>query len=286
MNKRISSLILAVIATSTMMATTTTDGARGVIQRLIGDRADDITISEMPSPNGLDVYEVNATDGRLEIGGSSQSAICYAFHKYLREACNSMTTWSGSSMQLPERWNDYCAKGSSPYKLRYFLNVCTYGYTAPYWDWARWESEIDWMALHGVNMPLASVAAEAIAERVWIKLGLTKEEVRDFFTAPAYLPRHRMGNLNKWDGPLSDEWQQSQIELQHKIIDRMRQLGMEPVAPAFAGFVPMAFAQKHPEIKCKHLRWGGFDESLNAFVLPPDSPICGTLGRMVVQEWE
>ena len=79
-------MILAVIATSTMMATTTTDGARGVIQRLIGDRADDITISEMPSPNGLDVYEVNATDGRLEIGGSSQSAICYAFHKYLREA--------------------------------------------------------------------------------------------------------------------------------------------------------------------------------------------------------
>lgn len=286
MNKRISSLILAVIATSTMMATTTTDGARGVIQRLIGDRADDITISEMPSPNGLDVYEVNATDGRLEIGGSSQSAICYAFHKYLREACNSMTTWSGSSMQLPERWNDYCAKGSSPYKLRYFLNVCTYGYTAPYWDWARWESEIDWMALHGVNMPLASVAAEAIAERVWIKLGLTKEEVRDFFTAPAYLPWHRMGNLNKWDGPLSDEWQQSQIELQHKIIDRMRQLGMEPVAPAFAGFVPMAFAQKHPEIKCKHLRWGGFDESLNAFVLPPDSPFFETIGRMFIQEWE
>ncbi len=27
----------------------------------------------------------------------------------------------------------------------------------PYWDWERWEKEIDWMAVHGINMPLALV---------------------------------------------------------------------------------------------------------------------------------
>lgn len=95
-------------------------------------------------------------------------------------------------------------------------------------------------------MPLATVASEAIAERVWLQMGLTKEETREFFTAPAHLPWHRMGNLNTWDGALSDEWQKSQIELQHQIINRMRELGMQPIAPAFAGFVPMAFAEKHP----------------------------------------
>ena len=76
-----------------------------------------------------------------------------------------------------------------------------------------------------------------------------------------------MGNLNTWDGPLSDEWQKSQIELQHQIINRMRELGMQPIAPAFAGFVPMAFAEKHPDIKFKHLKWGGFDDKFNAYVL-------------------
>ena len=78
------------------------------------------------------------------------------------------------------------------------------------------------MALYGVNMPLATVASEAIAERVWLRMGLTKEEIREFFTAPAHLPWHRMGNLNKWDGPLSDEWQEGQIAMQHKILARMR----------------------------------------------------------------
>ena len=26
-----------------------------------------------------------------------------------------------------------------------------------WWDWARWERELDWMALHGINLPLAFV---------------------------------------------------------------------------------------------------------------------------------
>ncbi len=56
----------------------------------------------------------------------------------------------------------------------------------PYWDWERWEKEIDRMALYGVNMPLATVASEAIAERVWLRMGLNKEEIREFFTAPAH----------------------------------------------------------------------------------------------------
>lgn len=28
-------------------------------------------------------------------------------------------------------------------------------YSMAYWDWDRWEAEIDWMALHGINLPLA-----------------------------------------------------------------------------------------------------------------------------------
>jgi alpha-N-acetylglucosaminidase len=197
-----------------------------------------------------------------------------------------MVTWGGKNLDLPEVWPDWQEKAVSPYKFRYFLNVCTFGYTAPYWDWDRWSEELDWMALHGVNMPLASVASEAIARRVWVKMGLTEEEADAFFTGPAHLPWHRMGNLNVFDGPLDSEWHEDQIALQHKILDKMRSLGMEPVAPAFAGFVPPAFMEKHPEIKANQLTWGGFDISCNACVLAPDSPYFQEIGKLFIQEWE
>jgi hypothetical protein len=41
-------------------------------------------------------------------------------------------------------------------------------------------------------------------------------------------------------GPLSDNWQQATLVLQHKILERMRAFGMIPVLPAFAGHVPRA----------------------------------------------
>jgi len=31
--------------------------------------------------------------------------------------------------------------------------ACSYSMT--FWDWERWEAEIDWMALQGINLPLA-----------------------------------------------------------------------------------------------------------------------------------
>lgn len=261
--------------------------AKQVIERQIGDKVNGISFQQIEPVDGKETFEVEAKDGKLTLKGNSTVALCYAFHTYLREACHTMKTWGGEHAECPASWPDYTLKKqTTPYDLRYFLNVCTYGYTTPYWDWARWEKEIDWMALRGVNMPLATVASEAIAERVWLQMGLTKDEIRAFFTAPAHLPWHRMGNLNTWDGPLTDEWQQSQIELQHQIIHRMRELGMQPIAPAFAGFVPMAFAEKNPDTKFKHLKWGGFDDKFNAYVLPPDSPFFEEIGKRFIQEWE
>lgn len=272
---------------SPIMADEVEEPAWQVIHRQFGDCTKNICLKLTDCLDGKDCFSVEASGGVLTIEGSSQVALCYAFRRYMQEACGSMVTWSGSHVVLPEMWPNYrMPLQATPYALRYFLNVCTYGYTAPFWGWERWEQEIDWMALHGVNFPLATVAAEAIAERVWLRLGLNEEDIQSFFTAPAHLPWHRMGNLNSWDGGLTDNWQQEQIKLQHQILERMRELDMHPIAPAFAGFVPMAFVKKHPEIKFKHLSWGGFDEDYNAYVLPPDSPFFVEIGKMFIEEWE
>jgi len=41
-----------------------------------------------------------------------------------------------------------------------------------WWDWKRWEKEIDWMALQGINLPLAFTGQEAIWQKVF-KMGWT-----------------------------------------------------------------------------------------------------------------
>jgi len=261
--------------------------ARGVMQRLIGDRANDINLELIPAQDSLDTYEIEASNGKLTVRGSSAVALTFGFYQYLKKGTHSMVSWSGENLNLPAQWPDYPKERvTSPYKYRYFLNVVTFGYTTPYWDWERWQKEIDWMALHGINMPLAVVGSEAIAERVWEKLGLSNKEIREFFTGPAHLPWHRMGNINKWDGPIPDGWHEDQLQLQHQILDRMRELGFEPVAPAFAGFVPEGFKKQHPELEVKALKWGGFPEEYNAYVLTPNSPYFEKIGKMFVEEWE
>ena len=51
----------------------------------------------------------------------------------------------------------------------------------------RWEYEIDWMALNGINLVLGHTAAEFTWISVFEKLGFTRQEIDDYFTGPAYL---------------------------------------------------------------------------------------------------
>ena len=66
-------------------------------------------------------------------------------------------------------------------------------------------------------------------------MGLTQAELDQFSVGPAYLPWHRMGNINSLDGSLPIHFMKEKRDLQRKILDRMRGPGMKPVAPAFAG---------------------------------------------------
>lgn len=56
-----------------------------------------------------------------------------------------------------------------------------------------------------------------------------------------------MGNIQGYAGPLPAAYMDKQLALAKKVVNRMRQLGMTPVYPAFAGFVPAALKQLHPE---------------------------------------
>jgi len=56
-----------------------------------------------------------------------------------------------------------------------------------WWDWPRWEREIDWMALNGINLALAFTGQEAIWRRVYSKLNLTQDDINEHLSGPAFL---------------------------------------------------------------------------------------------------
>lgn len=235
-----------------------------------------------------DSYSINVTNNKIHISASSQVALCRGAYDYLSNACNSIVSWSGNRINIPEKLPEYSRRVHSPYKYHYYFNVVTHAYTMPYWDWNRWEKEIDWMVMHGINMPLLSGAHEAILLRVFNKIGLSEDEINEYFTGPAYFPFNRMGVLTGWSGPPPESFFEKQIKLNHQIIDRLNELDMHPIIPSFAGFVPMAIQRVFPEEKVRELVWGlvGFEKKYQAYILEPGSDLFIKIGKMYITEWE
>lgn len=70
-----------------------------------------------------------------------------------------------------------------------------------------------------------------------------------------------MGNIRGFGGPLSTNWHNRTIHLQHQILRRMRDLGIVPVLPAFAGHVPRAFARLFPNANMTKINpWNNFED--------------------------
>lgn len=101
-------------------------------------------------------------------------------------------------------------------------------------------------------------------------MGLTEAEIGEYFAGPAHLPWMRMGNMCNLDGPLSQDWLDDQVELQHKILKRMKELGMQPICPGFAGFVPKGMKRIHPELDVVETHWVG---AFNSWMISPNEPV-------------
>lgn len=262
-----------------------TDEARHVIERFAGRKLPVNLSLSLGKADGCDRYEYTAKSGRLHLKGSSGVALCKGFYDYLKFHKAGISSWSGNRCDLPSRMPDAPVTAvTSPFRHHYYFNVVTYGYSMPYWNWERWEREIDWMALHGIDMPLALVANEAISARVWKKLGLTDTEINAYFVGPAHFPWMRMGNISGIDGPLPASWHAGQIALQHRILQRMKALGMKPICPGFAGFVPQAIKRCFPDAELTETSWCG--GAFHNWMLAPDHPLFRRIGQLFIEEWE
>ncbi len=249
----------------------------GLIERIAPGRGGDFVLETITAPDGYDVFEVEAHGGKIVLRGDNQLSQAVAFNWYLKHCALVDVSWyADDPVNMPQKLPLPMEKIRKITKIkdRFFLNYCTFGYTMPFWHWRDWERFIDWMALNGINLPLAQTGNEYIWQKVWRDYGLSDAEIRSYFTGPAYLPWHRMVNIDHWGGPLPQSYIDGQRDLQKKILAREREFGMRPVLCAFAGHVPEALKAKHPEMQIEGIApgWSGFSSNYGCWFLNPLDP--------------
>ncbi|RMX88361.1 hypothetical protein D0869_01680 [Hortaea werneckii] len=249
-------------ASSTSASTTTTTTSNNT---LLSKPQDQYTITNGPSP------------GKIHISGTSPIALATALRWYLTTYCHVDLWWSlGSQLHLapahlpPLNSTHY---GSSIVPWRYHFNTVTFSYTTPWWSWEDWERELDWLALRGVNLPLAWVGYEKILVEVLVEAGLEREEVGSWDGGGGGGGREELVG--------GGSWIEAQFELQKKIVARMVELGMTPALPAFTGFVPRGIREVYPDARVVNgTRWNGFPvQYTNVTFLEPFDPLFARLQR-------
>jgi len=260
--------------------------AYDVLTRLIGDRAQDFVLELLPKPKGKDKYELEVKNNMVFIKATSNVALCYAAYSYMKNIGACLVSWEGNRVDLPEIWPDYSSKDVvTPFEYRMYMNPCVFGYTTVWWDWKRWEQELDWMALHGINMPVALEGQEAIWQKVYLGLGLSQKDLDEYFSGPAFLPWHRMGNISGHMGPLPQSWINKHADLQKNILNRMRELDMKPIVQAFSGYVPKKLGEKYPDAKIRAMKsWGGGFQG--TYMLDPKDSLFAHIGKVFIKEHE
>ena len=205
------------------------------------------------------------------IRGNFWVNIAVGINWYLKHHAGIHISWNNMNVKLPAVLPIVKQKErhETDLKLRYNFNYCTFSYTMAFWDWNRWQKEIDWMALHGINMPLAAVGTESVWRNMLLKLGYSEEEVGKFIAGPAFLAWWEMNNLEGWGGPLPLSWYKQQEALQKKILARMKEMGMKPVLPGYCGMVPHDAKQKLGLNVTDAGRWNSYQRPAN--LSPTDS---------------
>lgn len=261
--------------------------ARALIQRVLPAHFQYFLVEITPKDSlQNDWFEIEQRGEKILLRGTSGVSVASALNYYIEHYAHGRINLQPATCPLQpapchlQPVHEIVHK-STPYRYRYYFNYCTFNYTMSWWTWERWQREIDFMAMHGINLPLALTGQNSIWQRVYRQMGFSDEDLASFFPGPAYFNWFWMGNLDGWGGPLPQSFMDGQEALQKLILERERSLGMTPILPAFTGHVPPKFKDKFPNAKLKVTHWLDFPET---YILDPEDPMFQQIGVAFLRE--
>lgn len=162
-----------------------------------------------------------------------------AYGYYLRKMARVHLSWNGD--------NTNAARFTLPQEavivpkalpLNYAYNYCTLSYTATHWDLAKWEQEVDRLAMAGYTHVLVTAGLEEVWQNFLLEIGYPADKIAGYIPNPAYSAWWNMGNLEGEGGPVAAEIIKHEAKLGRFLVKRMRELGLEPVLQGYVGFLP------------------------------------------------
>ncbi len=235
-------------------------------------------LAEQQSPD--DFFELDSKGNKIVVRGNNYISVAAGLNWYLKYYAGVQVAWNNphprlSNLKFPKPKT--VERHTTDMLVRYYMNYCTFSYSTAFWDWERWEREIDWMALHGINLPLSLTGAATVWRNTLLELGFDKTQIDNFIAGPAHQAWWLMNNLEAWGGPNPADWYDKQAELEQKIVVRYREWGIQPVFAGYGGMVPNDTAMwrklgltqvQDPGLWCGYQRPG--------FLLPTD-PMFGRI---------
>ncbi len=161
-------------------------------------------VDDALSTNCKDIFVITSQDSKPCIKGNSIIAVTTGINWYLNHYAHVNLTWNQLTTDLlavdfPVPSGKETHTCSVDY--RYYLNYCTFSYSMSTWTWDRWQKEIDWMALHGINIPLQIVGLDVVWYRLLTeKYGYSADAANAFIAGPCFQAWWGMNNLEGWGG--------------------------------------------------------------------------------------
>jgi len=237
--KRLSLTLLAALIQLSAFASPVDD----LLHRILPNGNDAERIECQLVEGSGDQFTISCDGQKARIEAGNAVALATGVNWFLQHYAGVDISWNSPTGSLPETLPSVIEEThTASVPLRYYLNFCTHSYSMAFWGWDRWQQEIDWMALHGINIPLVITGMECVWKEVLQDYGYQGlDGVNRFVTGSAYYGWFFMNNMTAWGGPQPESWYEGRLALARKIFGRMRELGMQPVVPGYVGMIPEDF---------------------------------------------